>query len=236
MERGDAAVRACALGTNEGEYVVRKKLGFTLIELLVVIAIIAILAAILFPVFLAAQAAAKSTTCINNLCQMGRGMKMYLQDWAYMPTWGGVITRGNGGWCDGILKYTGKSAAIFVCKQIGKYPNQPGNVVWPTYNMNWQLTNTGLRGSKVDTVPQPSRLIAIWEINRRPGPSENPEYFPDWDRTNERQYDNSAVGSGAWWWFTVPGPHNGTINVLFLDAHVKAMRRKDPTYKLDMPQ
>ena len=213
--------------------------GFTLIELLVVIAIIAILAAILFPVFLAAQAAAKSTTCLNNLSQMGKGMKMYLQDWAYMPTWGGVIPRGHGGWCDGILKYTGKSPNIFVCPQIGKYPGQPGNVVWPTYNMNWQLTNAGLRGAKVDTVPQPSKLIAIWEINRRPTantPAEHNDCFPDWDRTNEPQTDASSVGADQWWWFTVPGPHNGTINVLFLDAHVKAMRHRDPTYKLDMPQ
>lgn len=213
----------------------RKKPGFTLIELLVVIAIIAILAAILFPVFMAAQAASKSSTCLNNLSQMGLGMKMYLQDWAYMPTWGGVIGKGQGGWSDGILKYTGKSPSIFRCPQIGKFPGEPANKTYVTYNMNWQLTNAGLKGAKVDTVPWPSKLIAIWEINRRPGPNESPDFFKDWDRTNEYQYDNSSVDHGQWWWFTVPGPHNGAINVLFLDAHVKSMKKRDPTYKLDMP-
>lgn len=54
--------------------------AFTLIELLVVIAIIAILAAILFPVFAQAKAAAKKTQSINNLKQLGLGMNMYATD------------------------------------------------------------------------------------------------------------------------------------------------------------
>lgn len=54
--------------------------AFTLIELLVVIAIIAILAAILFPVFAQAKAAAKGTACLSNTKQMGMGVQMYLND------------------------------------------------------------------------------------------------------------------------------------------------------------
>ncbi len=57
-----------------------KNKAFTLIELLVVIAIIAILAAILFPVFAQAKAAAKKTQCVSNLKQIGTGFQMYMSD------------------------------------------------------------------------------------------------------------------------------------------------------------
>ncbi len=55
--------------------------GFTLIELLVVIAIIAILAAILFPVFARAKEAARRSACLNNLKQIGIAVMMYVDDW-----------------------------------------------------------------------------------------------------------------------------------------------------------
>jgi prepilin-type N-terminal cleavage/methylation domain-containing protein len=55
--------------------------GFTLIELLVVIAIIAILAAILFPVFASAREKARQVSCLSNQRQIGMGMMMYLQDY-----------------------------------------------------------------------------------------------------------------------------------------------------------
>ena len=57
------------------------KRGFTLIELLVVIAIIAILAAILFPVFAQAREAARKTTCLSNEKQLGLAINAYTQDY-----------------------------------------------------------------------------------------------------------------------------------------------------------
>src|ERR687894_511258 len=59
----------------------RKTGGFTLIELLVVIAIIAILAAILFPVFAQAREKARQTSCLSNLKQIGTASMMYQQDY-----------------------------------------------------------------------------------------------------------------------------------------------------------
>ena len=55
--------------------------AFTLIELLVVIAIIAILAAILFPVFAQAKAAAKRSACLSNMKQVGTGLYLYAGDY-----------------------------------------------------------------------------------------------------------------------------------------------------------
>src|SRR5437867_2887380 len=58
-----------------------RRTGFTLIELLVVIAIIAILAAILFPVFAQAREKARSVSCLSNMKQLGTAQQMYLQDY-----------------------------------------------------------------------------------------------------------------------------------------------------------
>ena len=63
----------------------RSRQAFTLIELLVVIAIIAILAAILFPVFAQAREKARQTSCLSNTKQLGLGLLMYVQD--YDETW-----------------------------------------------------------------------------------------------------------------------------------------------------
>ena len=68
--------------------VVNQRKGFTLIELLVVIAIIALLAAILFPVFARARENARRASCQNNLKQMALGFAQYTSDYDGGYPWG----------------------------------------------------------------------------------------------------------------------------------------------------
>ncbi len=82
----------------------RKATGFTLIEILVVIAIIAILTAILFPVFAQAREKARGISCISNLKQMGTGTMMYVQDYdeTYPMAFGYGVN--EGGWTTGYTR------------------------------------------------------------------------------------------------------------------------------------
>ena len=106
-----------------------RKKGFTLIELLVVIAIIAILAAILFPVFARAREKARQSNCLSNTKQLMTGILMYAQDYdETMPrvsitvaSWvmpaGGINTSGIMPWNCSILPYI-KNVQIFNCPSV----------------------------------------------------------------------------------------------------------------------
>ncbi len=103
------------------------KRGFTLIELLVVIAIIAILAAILFPVFAKAREKARQSSCLNNVKQITLGLVQYVQDYderfprGDSQGWGDVGTGcagwpgyPHGGYVDAIYPYV-KNVQVFLC-------------------------------------------------------------------------------------------------------------------------
>jgi prepilin-type N-terminal cleavage/methylation domain-containing protein/prepilin-type processing-associated H-X9-DG protein len=95
----------------------RTRHGFTLIELLVVIAIIAILAAILFPVFARARENARRSSCQSNLKQIGLGIMQYKQDYdEKFPDQGGVSSAdpNNFGWAYAVQPYV-KSEQLFQC-------------------------------------------------------------------------------------------------------------------------
>ena len=107
----------------------RKKTGFTLIELLVVIAIIAILAAILFPVFARAKEAAKKTSCLSNMRQTGTSLMLYIGDYdsTYMKTTYNNTTPRIGSWVLLLQPYV-QNYQIFRC------PSDPAPVILPTRN------------------------------------------------------------------------------------------------------
>ncbi len=109
-----------------------KKKGFTLIELLVVIAIIAILAAILFPVFSRAREQARKSTCLSNLKQLAQGMQMYAQDWDEVLPMGlpGCVNRGAKQWWSAIYPYV-KNVQILHCPSTSNpwtWFSNPGGV------------------------------------------------------------------------------------------------------------
>ena len=127
---------------------VRSRAAFTLIELLVVIAIIAILAAILFPVFARARENARRASCQSNLKQIGLGVMQYLQD--YDERFPNQVATGGGsanppvGWADEIQPYL-KSTQIFQCPSETTGPNlvNAGSPGYTDYFMNAALGNTG---------------------------------------------------------------------------------------------
>lgn len=173
-----------------------KHRGFTLIELLVVIAIIAILAAILFPVFAQAREKARQTACLSNEKQIGLALNQYMQDYdGTMP----FINYVSGGWAPNqyylptaLAPYIKSTAlnGVWVCPDIDPKGPLPGNSAringwkwdtafpavsspyYATYIANWYMQSRGIgvNASPVtdSMMRQPSNVIAIAE-----GPGEN---------------------------------------------------------------
>jgi prepilin-type N-terminal cleavage/methylation domain-containing protein/prepilin-type processing-associated H-X9-DG protein len=117
-----------------------KRKGFTLIELLVVIAIIAILAAILFPVFARAREKARQTNCLSNTKQLMLGILMYAQDYDENMCYGqNDDADGTRYWRNVVEPYV-KNTQIMKCPSKASqsygygwnYPNMPYRTNYPT--------------------------------------------------------------------------------------------------------
>ncbi len=118
----------------------RKTSGLTLIELLVVIATIAILAAILFPVFANARAKARQTTCLNNEKQLGLALMQYVQDFdnTYPHAYYASNTPVCPHWMDMVYPYV-KTKEAYICPERAFDPTNMGNEDYqPIINNVWQ--------------------------------------------------------------------------------------------------
>ena len=199
--------------------------GFTLIELLVVIAIIAILAAILFPVFARAREKARQTTCLSNVKQLVVAVSMYAQDFdEWLPTedynYGGDgNTPGvDGSWRGAIMPYC-KNVQLFQCPSFRPSPgtygvfdgrhNDCGMVAGYAINDCHQDSPapTPPRGNALGACEDASSVVFLFE-----GTGADDDHTP---ATNDHGWIPTAAS------FT---RHNGGCNYGFVDGHAKWLK------------
>jgi prepilin-type N-terminal cleavage/methylation domain-containing protein/prepilin-type processing-associated H-X9-DG protein len=196
------------------------KKGFTLIELLVVIAIIAILAAILFPVFAKAREKARQSSCLNNLKQVGTAANLYFDDWddrLYFHHAGlEEIT-----WASRLKPYT-RNEGVYVCPSDPETalinPNS-GEVYRPSYLINAYFTHNFPPDSAEESEEPENQYTR--DDPRMKSPSETLLFCESGIREeghNQDDYD-------AWNGLASVEPlfdvkrHNGGTNYVFVDGH-----------------
>jgi prepilin-type N-terminal cleavage/methylation domain-containing protein/prepilin-type processing-associated H-X9-DG protein len=132
-----------------------KSSGFTLIELLVVIAIIAILAAILFPVFAKVREKARQTACLSNTKQIGLAFAQYIEDYDETFPNGTYNYSPVGGWASQIYPYV-KSTGAFLCPDDTTIPGGHQS----SFGMNANVAVSGYLASG-----KPNIVVAIPKLN-----------------------------------------------------------------------
>lgn len=193
---------------------IRRQRGFTLIELLVVIAIIAILAAILFPVFARARAKARQTACMANLKQLGLSFEMYAQDHDEMlPIWGyGNKDEPENGPAQGFYSWDTVLEPYLKNQQILKCPDNPYDREARGYAMTrytGDLYGVDIAMHMAMT-PLPAETVLLGEKgDKLPGQLG--------DAAMEAFFQSHNAGEDV----KKDMFHNGGKNFLFLDGHVK---------------
>ncbi|MEO7718954.1 MAG: DUF1559 domain-containing protein [Capsulimonas sp.] len=199
---------------------IRKGAGFTLIELLVVIAIIAILAAILFPVFAKAREKARQTACMSNLRQLSLGFMQYIQDNdEILPGSTDIGGGGNGiagGWTyfatvhnfdptrGSIYPYV-KNAQIYICPSDSDGQNGHQSYAINSCTQTSAIANVN-QGKSLAAFDNPSDYMLLGEEADQNNPSKSTD-------------DGYLYGSSN---FFSPRHTNGS-DVSFIDGHTKWM-------------
>ena len=207
-----------------------RKRGFTLIELLVVIAIIAILAAILFPVFARARENARKSTCQSNLKQIMMGVLQYAQDYdERLPTyrWNNAavpsvwLDRDNSAandrhfWLEAIQPYLKNTQMLFCPSQSFGPTTLSNGKMYPAYAYNGAMS-----GKSLALFQSTADKICIGDIGQKHADRTPTGYVENW-------FINSD-GTTSWkqwsWWCSI---HLGGGNYGYLDGHVKFHTEKD---------
>ena len=214
-----------------------RNLAFTLIELLVVIAIIAILAAILFPVFARARENARRASCLSNLKQIGLGALQYTQDYdETMFLFSYSFTGGNQYWYGqsvgtnyyperGLLQTYMKSVQITDCPSATSIPGF-GLVNYLAYGLNGDYMNPSGRPARLAEMSAPAETVLMGDaafLSNVDGALTRISAFrPPFTTT----VTNGAVAETTTPWSvpTVHARHLETVSVLWMDGHVKAMK------------
>ncbi len=186
----------------------RRRPGFTLIELLVVIAIIAILAAILFPVFAKAREKARSASCLSNLKQIGIATMQYVQDYDETYGYGTIMISGADNYFPHTLQPYCKSVQVFVCPS-GHKGNLPGLSNGGTIACSYGW-NCYVNGKSMAAVDKPAELIQLVDVKSG---------CHLWDPTHIWPPASAAERIGS------PGWHMDGCNVAFGDGHAKWLQR-----------
>ncbi len=213
--------------------------GFTLIELLVVIALVAILAAILFPVFAKAREKARQSSCLSNVKQIAQALVMYTGDYEAYPMMSSVSTAyPRTRWPDLVYPYI-KNQQLFLCPSvpahlIGKAFAHDQNVRYGGYGYNYQyLGNSRFPWTAADAMIQaPSATIALADTQGVFNGGDG-QYTLDPPLTSARgsgkpsgYYGDGAECGGPHGCRSVPAErHHEQVDVAFADGHAKAMQR-----------
>jgi prepilin-type N-terminal cleavage/methylation domain-containing protein/prepilin-type processing-associated H-X9-DG protein len=221
----------------------RRGQGFTLIELLVVIAIIAILAAILFPVFAQARERARMTGCLSNMKQIGTGLMMYVQDWD--ECYPRIRFRGaEYVWRNALMPYV-KNMGVFAC------PSNPrSGLCPPDPNRKTSARDAETNFCAEGWTSEPSRSMPIsYGMNScatswypATDPNGKPEKVPPLRQANvPRPAETIIIAENTWetadihmeWtWAICNGVQThmasrsagGRANFIFYDGHAKNMK------------